>query len=323
MGEFGTDVQPDGNVTFGKTYRFGVDSRTLFSAFGFGCDRVGDMKRVVSRLSVVLVALMVSVPAWSGTTTTINITSSGLPREFIVYVPTGYDGSEPTPLLFMMHGLLSSGAQAAVPNGPYRWQDLADQEGFIVLFPSSYQDDSWDMNATDADFVRDMISWSMANYNIRTTHIFTTGHSMGAFFSYYIAVALRNDTPKISAFAEHSGGIIQGLWPIAVPGGLPQLKGLLLHSSADSVVPYSLSVSLDNQLTSQGHVSQLITLPAGLDHNWDRSYNETQWEFFLANASSEDPPQAVPSMSPVGLIGLAGLLLGFGLAGFRMSRRPS
>ena len=193
-----------------------------------------------SRHACIVLALMtftVAQTALASTTTTINMESKGQMREFIVYVPDSYDAFTPTPLLFMMHGLLSSGAQAAQPNGPYRWQDLADQEGFIVLFPDSYQDDSWDMNAADADFVRDMISWSIENYNIRTTHIFTTGHSMGAFFSYFIAVELRNDINKVTVFAEFAGGWVLGVWPTAVPGDTPQLKGLLLHTSGDSVVP--------------------------------------------------------------------------------------
>ena len=123
------------------------------------------------------------------------------------------------------------------------------------------------MNTADADFVRDMIAWSIDNYNIRTTHIFSTGHSMAAFFSYYVAVNLRNDLNKISVFAEFSGGLIAGLWPTPVPDSTTQLKALLLHSSGDSVVSDSKSVVLDSALVSQGRLSQLITLPAGLDHN--------------------------------------------------------
>ncbi len=243
-----------------------------------------------------IMTLALQGAAWAGSTTTVNITSSGQTREFISYVPSSYDPATPTPLLFMMHGLLSSAASAAAPNGPYRWQTLADQEGFIVLFPNSYQDDSWDMNQADANFVRDMIDWSIKNYNIRTSHIFTTGHSMGGFFSYYIAVQLRNDLHPVAAFAEHSGGLFFNLWPTPVPFDSSDLAGLLIHSSGDSVVPYSASEALHNRLLAADHTSQLITLPANRDHNWDRSLNETQWDFFLANAQPDRTPE-VPLFS--------------------------
>ena len=279
------------------------------------------MKKRFSFIFLALILSLLSETTFAGTTTTINITSSGQSREFIAYVPDSYNAATPTPLLFMMHGLLSSASSAANPNGAYRWQDLADQEDFIVLFPNSYQDDSWDMNTADADFVRDMIAWSIDNYNIRTTHIFSTGHSMGAFFSYYVAVNLRNDLNKISVFAEFAGGLIAGFWPTPVPGSTTQLKALLLHSSGDSVVSYSNTVALDSALVSQGHLSQLITLPAGLDHNWDRNYNQTQWNFFMANAPSIPAPTPVPMTSPVGIFSLVGLCIGFGLLELRSRRR--
>ena len=42
-------------------------------------------------------------------------------------------------------------------------------------------------NSDDLDFIDEMIVWAKANYNIRETHIFTTGHSYGAMFSYAAA----------------------------------------------------------------------------------------------------------------------------------------
>ena len=89
-----------------------------------------------------LVLPLLSEATAAGTTKTVNITRSGQPREFIAYVPDSYNAATPTPLLCMMHGLLSSASSAANPNGAYRWQDRADQEDSIVLFPDSYQDDS-------------------------------------------------------------------------------------------------------------------------------------------------------------------------------------
>ena len=280
------------------------------------------MKMRLICFSFLVATWLCTQAAFAGTTSTVNITSSGQQRQFIAYVPDSYDASTPTPLLFMMHGLTSSAAEAANPNGRYRWQDLADQENFIVLFPNSYQDDSWDMNSADANFVRDMITWAIDNYNIRTTHIFTTGHSMGGFFSYYIATQLRNDTNKVTAFAEFAGGLVAGFWPTPVPGSNPELKGLLLHSSGDSIVPYATSVALNNAMLNAGHSPELLTLRSSLDHNWDRSYNQTQWDFFMASAPEIEPdPVPVPAMTPVGILSLVALCIGFGVLELTMRRK--
>jgi poly(3-hydroxybutyrate) depolymerase len=144
----------------------------------------------------------------------------------------------------------------------------------------------WDVNmgsgdSQDLDFVTGIITWVSANYNCRASHVFTTGHSYGAYFSYYAAVHLCDD---IAAFGEHSGGLVSNVWPTAVPTGDPKVSGILLHSTGDGVVPYASSQNLHAGLQSNGHISVFITLAVGLGHNWDKSYNQTQWDFLMSHA---------------------------------------
>ncbi|MHC4984963.1 MAG: alpha/beta hydrolase-fold protein [Planctomycetota bacterium] len=239
-------------------------------------------------LVVLLGVVVIDRPSQADFTQTIP--SSG--REFIVHVPPSYDGSTAVPLLFMFHGLNSNSAEAA--SEYYDWSALADTENFIALYPDSLtfgDGKHWDIQAggvsQDLDFVSDMLSWATANYNIRPSHIFTTGHSYGAFFSYYTAFYL-ND--QIAAFGEHSGGALFPGLPTPPLAGDPRLNGILLHNPDDTVVPYFLSSTLHDQLQAGGHTSVLIDLdiPDLGAHGWDKDYNDDQWAFFLSSAPDAD-----------------------------------
>ena len=228
---------------------------------------------------------------------TTNLTVRSVSRDFIVYTPPSYDGSTPAPLLFMFHGLTGFAADAA--SAYYDWQTLAATEGVIVIFPESLTgldvpvgwesipnaDKHWDINAgsadsQDLDFVSAMYDWATNTYNIRTSHVFTTGHSYGAYFSSYSAVHLSD---KIVAFGEHSGGLISGFWPTPVPAGAPKVSGIMLHAPNDSVVAYQSSVDLYNALTNNGHTAEFVQL-GSIDHAWDKAHNQTQWDFFMSQA---------------------------------------
>ena len=246
------------------------------------------MKKLGISLLVLLGVVAINQPAGADFTQTIP--SSG--REFIVHVPPSYDGSTPVPLLFMFHGLGSNATAAA--STYYDWSALADAENFIALYPDSLtfgDGKHWDIQAggvsQDLDFVSDMISWATANYNIRTSHLFTTGHSYGAFFSYYTAY-YKSD--QIAAFGEHSGGALFPGLPTPPPTGDPKLKGILLHHPDDTVVPYFLTTTLHDQLQAGGHTSVLINVDAsdiGF-HGWDRDYNDDQWQFFMDSVPDAD-----------------------------------
>jgi len=221
-------------------------------------------------------------------------------RDFGYYVPATYDPSTPTPLLFMFHGLGGNHSQASggsAENGYYGWQTTAYNNGFIVLFPDSepgaFNTKTWNLGANgsspDLPFIDDMIGWATANYNINESRIFTTGHSWGAYFSYYVA---RYRADKIAAFGEHSGGL--GGFPLLgytppVPSGPdpePKLNGILLHAVDDGLVSYSNSQSLYDDLNDNGHNTYpgIIQVDGwGPDnHRYRLAHNQTQWDFFLS-----------------------------------------
>ena len=237
-------------------------------------------------------------------------------RNFGYYVPESYDPSTPTPLLFMFHGLGGNSSEqsgGSAENSYYGWQTTAHENGFIVLFPESVGFlKTWDLggggSSSDLSFVDDMIGWASTNYNISTSQIFTTGHSWGAYFSYYVATYRSDD---IAAFGAHSGGLggapFLGTTP-SVPTGpspTPALNGIVLHAVDDGIVSYSNSQNLYDGLLANGHNvyddgignDGIIEVNGwGPDnHRYRLQHNQTQWDFFLSVApnpvTSNQPPE--------------------------------
>ncbi len=63
---------------------------------------------------------------------TATLTSAGLDREYILYVPRSYTGEHATPLVVNLHGHGSSAAEQAIYSGlPVK----AEEDGFIVVTP--------------------------------------------------------------------------------------------------------------------------------------------------------------------------------------------
>lgn len=247
----------------------------------------------------------------AGTMTTKKTTVQSKERVYMVYQPEACVNKS-CPVLFMFHGLNGTAQQTA---DNYGWKETADKNGFLAVFPESLTvarkdvkiwrwtvypnydpaGKHWDIalitlptsqryNTQDVEFVSKMISELRTSYNIDIARVYATGHSYGAFFSYYVAQCLPD---KITAFAESSGGYVS-YYGYAFP--LPArnartnsaylMPGMMLHSKADRTVNYQWSVNLSNELRTKGHPYKLVTLADSFGHNWDMAQNQTQWDFF-------------------------------------------
>jgi predicted esterase len=237
----------------------------------------------------------------------------GKNRLYFVYEPASCKSKECS-MLFMFHGLGGTANDAA---NNYDIQELADQNSFVAVFPESlpylpgkdiafgdwvvYDDydkvgKKWDIAhiqlpleeryyTQDVEFVEEMIDAVDAEYDILKSQIFTTGHSYGAFFSYYVAMSLPE---KIVAFGAHSGGLANfaGDWAFPIPvrsADEYKIPGIILYSPGDTTVDPQYSVDLVEEMELKGQTAELVTLPDGLKHKWDESKNQYQWDFFMDN----------------------------------------
>lgn len=147
----------------------------------------------------------------------------GFPREFIVYVPAGYDASQPAPLVFMFHGS-NQGGPLMFENT--RWVQEADENNLLVVFPTAWKypligetglHTKWN-DATlqrlvepgtelrdDVHFVQMMLSQVQDSFNVDAKQIYATGFSNGGSFVSSRLIAEMSDV--FGAFAICGSGV--------------------------------------------------------------------------------------------------------------------
>jgi polyhydroxybutyrate depolymerase len=169
---------------------------------------------------------------------TYSLEVDGSNRQFIVYRPETLEAEAEVPVVFMFHGSGQSGEQFYKESG---WVDKADEEGFMVVFPTAlkyhvfsdekivngklqtnvaaYQTkwNSYELAglfdpefppqtaADDLAFTDSMLEFLDENYAVDNDRIYATGFSNGAQFTMRLAVE-RSDV--FAAFAPTSGGRI-------------------------------------------------------------------------------------------------------------------
>ena len=170
-----------------------------------------------------------------------TVISSGMTRQYILYVPSSYNISKQMPLIFVFHGysgtpefMLDYTDMAdladtydfivAVPKGTGSWNALSWNAGSCCGYASSY-------NVDDVTFVSDMIDMISSEYCIDPARIFATGLSNGGMMSYRLACELSD---RIAAVAPVAGDI--RLAECNPPRPVP---GIAFHGTADAVIPYS------------------------------------------------------------------------------------
>ena len=120
-----------------------------------------------------------------------TIVISGQTRAYLLYVPPSYDRTRPTPLVISMHGASVWPAQQMNLS---RWNRLADEQGFIVVYPSgSGMPKVWNVGRgaglmRDVRFISALIDTLEAAYNIDPTRIYANGISNGGGMAFVLDV---------------------------------------------------------------------------------------------------------------------------------------
>ena len=160
-----------------------------------------------------------------------ELVSGQRPRSYRLFVPSGYDGRAPLPLVLELHGSGGTSAGQARTSG---FDDVAAKEGFAV---ASLQADGGRWNVPvqgnrpdDVAYVSDVIDHVASRMCIDRARIYATGFSGGGRMSSLLGCKLGT---RIAAIAPVSGL----RWP-APCGGLP-IPVLTFHGLADPQNPYS------------------------------------------------------------------------------------
>jgi poly(3-hydroxybutyrate) depolymerase len=159
-----------------------------------------------------------------------------------VYIPTGYRGSHPTPLVIVLHGL--GGTEDSMFGSLYGsvLSTLAEQHGFIVAAPLGYRVDGFygyryapaadqagrrkeELSERD---VMEVLQRMKQYYTIDDSRIYLMGHSMGAIGTWVIAAS----HPDVWAAL----GPISGTGDPALAERMRSIPEIVVHGDADPTV---------------------------------------------------------------------------------------
>lgn len=165
---------------------------------------------------------------------TVEIQVGADTRQYLISVPTGYDPSTPTPLVFAWHGRGGSGSLARA----YFGVEGASAGEAIFVYPDGLPlasmggQTGWDLAPTgyDVAFFDAMLEQVSDGACIDRERVFVTGHSFGGFMS--------------NALSCFRPGEIRAMGSVA--GGPPfgaceseTVAAWITHGTLDEVVPFS------------------------------------------------------------------------------------
>lgn len=177
-----------------------------------------------------------------------RIISSGLERKYLLYVPASYDPSAPVPLVISLHGFVEWPAHQMQISG---WNDLADQYGFIVVYPSGTKfPRRWQAGTRfgqgtdpmqDVTFISDLIDTLEQGYNIDPGRIYANGLSNGGGMSFLLGCALSERIAAVGGVAGAYGIPLQECQPSR------PVPMIAFHGTADPIVPYHGGLTADGR----------------------------------------------------------------------------
>lgn len=175
-------------------------------------------------------------------------------QPYRVFVPSSYDGSKPYPLVVALHGM--GGDENAYFDG-YNdglFKTEAERRGYIVACPKGRDPASMYTGPAEQD-VMDVVAEVMRDYRVDPDRVYLTGHSMGGYGSWSVAM---NHPEVFAAIAPIAGG--------GNPANLPKLARvpqLVVHGDADRTVPVERSRVMVETARKLGQDVKYIEVPGG------------------------------------------------------------
>jgi polyhydroxybutyrate depolymerase len=163
-------------------------------------------------------------------------------RPVTVHVPGSYDPARPAPLVILLHGYTSDGAEQ---ESYFRITPESDRLGFVYAYPDGTVDDRGNRfwNATDAccafsgsrpddsRYLSELISTMRDKY--RSDRVYLIGHSNGGFMAFRMAC---DHADQVTAIASLNGAT----WNDSAQCRPSQPVGVLaIHSSADETIAFT------------------------------------------------------------------------------------
>jgi len=208
-----------------------------------------DLNRLGIDASAIVSAFLSGDEHWVDLTNQ-DVSSDNIARAYTLYVPQSYDPNTPTPVVLSLHGRYASMVNQARSSG---FNDVADEHGFIVVYPQAYdprlEDPTWnyllgtsllsDQPWNDDLFLDTLVDDLAKDLNIDMSRLYVSGLSNGAYMTNRLACT-RSD--RYAAFAPVAGAAPFGLNELCKDTG--HSPYMLVQGTADNISPWKGIVSV-------------------------------------------------------------------------------
>jgi polyhydroxybutyrate depolymerase len=164
-------------------------------------------------------------------------------RPVTVHIPASYDAEQPAPLLILLHGYSTSGAEH---ESYFKLGPAADARGFVYASPDGTMDRQgnrfWNATDTCCDFdqsgvddvayLAGVIAEIQANLSIDPKRIYVLGHSNGGFMAYRLAC----DEAEVIATIVSLAGATYADQADCSPSA--PVSVVQIHGTADDTIKY-------------------------------------------------------------------------------------
>ncbi len=148
-------------------------------------------------LIAVLAGTLVSAQAGETKTGFVNKIYQGKDGDakYVVFVPHGYTGAKPMPLILFLHGAGERGDDGQAPvmqgiaNGGIKFKANEKTFPFFVIFPQCKLKSNWQAGGPDADRALEILAEVQKAYKIDDKRLYLTGLSLGGAGTWSLAAA--------------------------------------------------------------------------------------------------------------------------------------
>jgi predicted esterase len=179
-------------------------------------------------------------------------------QPYRVYVPSSYDDSKAYPLVIALHGMGGDENSYFEAYNKGAFKTEAENHGYIVACPKGRKPTSMYVGDAERD-VMDVIEEMKRAYRIDADRIYLTGHSMGGFGTWSIAM---NHPGVFAALAPVAGGSTSP----ANMSKIAHIPQLVIHGDKDPTVPIDRSRAMVAMGKKLGVELKFLEIPGG-DHS--------------------------------------------------------
>jgi polyhydroxybutyrate depolymerase len=167
-----------------------------------------------------------------------TIFAENLERESYTHLPTGYIRGQRLPLMLVFHGGFTLANRMDKLTG---FNDVADQNGFIVCYPQAFKhhwNDGRNIDGhdtfNDVLFATQVIARMSQKYNADTSRVYACGISNGGFFAQYLGLREPNKVAAVASVAATLPTLIESTQAAIHPLSVLYILGL-----DDPIMPFT------------------------------------------------------------------------------------